>query len=255
MSTSSPLRALVGQLDDELPRLAREVIARHLDMTRAENQAFYQQPDERRHHQMIWHQWGIITHTRRFWQHFLQTVPHMLRSWGLWDAVDAVLRQPINDVSRWDLLEISILLHDIGKFAARRSGHGRYFFTGHERLSGEIIRQELPLLQEYLTPAQLAYVARTAEDHFVLGQLRRHVREQGEYDVAWVESPGFVTLAREIVERHPEDFIEIGVLFLGDSLAKANPAEGPERAVNQYEVNLAVARRYLEVVLRVHAAT
>jgi hypothetical protein len=143
-----------------------------------------------------------------------------------------------------------VLLHDIGKFGGRSRGRTRFHFAGHEALSGQIIRSELDLSRFDLTPAQIEYIARTAEDHFVLGLVRKRAREEGRYDSAFVQSERFAEIARRIKEEHPDDFVETGVLFLGDSLAKLNPAEGPELAAAQYDINIEVAHRYFELVLR-----
>jgi hypothetical protein len=146
-------------------------------------------------------------------------------------------------------LPVGILLHDIGKFGARFRGRSRFHFTGHEKLSGSIIREELHLEDYGLTPAQAEYVARVAEDHFVLGLMRRGARDLGGYDESFAQSSEFRTIALRIKKDHPDDFIEIGVLFLGDSLAKADPQTGPPDAVDQYDVNIEVARAYLQTVL------
>lgn len=243
------IRAAERTLDADLVEIARDVIRRHLDPDDPETAAFLRAPDGRDQHQTNWHQWGIITHSRVFLQHFTGDVERYLRSWGLWQSVDAFLQRPIDGVARWDLLRLTILLHDIGKFGARTRGKQRFHFTGHEKLSGTIIRHEIELTRFGLTARQIEYVALTAEDHFVLGLLRKRAREQGTYDESFTERPEFGVLCREIKREHPQDFVEIGVLFLGDSLAKANPESGPPAAVGQYGVNITVARRYLEVAL------
>jgi len=240
---------IAREIDRRLPELARDVIRSHLDVSVPENRSFLQSPDGREQHQTEWHQWGIITHTRRFLRDLETAVPGYLRSWGRWETVDARLQRPIDGATRWQLLEVTILLHDIGKFGARRRGRQRFHFGGHEVLSGEIIRSQLHLDRLGLTETQIEYIARTAEDHFVLGVVRKRAREQGAYDLGFVETSSFRELALDIKDRHPEDFVEIGVLFLGDSLSKADPESGPERAAGQYGVNIAVARHYLEIVL------
>ncbi len=239
----------LASIDDGLEDIARDVIRRHQDLSRPENASFLELPDAREQHQTQWHQWGILTHTRRFLRHYDEDIPRYLRSWKLKDQVDAVLNQPIDGISKHDLLRVSILLHDIGKFSARRQGRDRYHFARHEEQSGAIIRAELDLPQMGFTTAQTEYIARTAEDHFVLGIVRKAARERGEYDEAFAHSPLFRTLSLHSKTAHPDDFVEIGVLFLGDSLAKVDPASGPERAVSQYNVNIAVAREYLRIVL------
>ena len=104
----------VRELDAALPELARAVIGRHLDPSDPANVRFSLDPDGREEHQTQWHQWGIITHTRMFLKHFEEEVPRLLREWGLWESVDSRLQNCIDGVSRWELLRVSILLHDIG---------------------------------------------------------------------------------------------------------------------------------------------
>lgn len=236
---------VASSLDTDLPELARSVIRRHLDLGEDANRAFLAHPDDRYQHQHHWHQWGILTHTRVFLRMLDEDVPAYLREWGLWQPVNERLSRPIDGVERWRLLRIAVLLHDIGKFAVRTRGRDSFHFQHHERLSGEIIRHELDLGAVGLTPAQIEYVALTAEDHFVLGLVRKRARDQGEFSLEFTASPAFDALCAQIIAGHPGDAIEIGVLFLGDSLAKVNPPEGPDRALSQYDINIAVARAYL----------
>lgn len=239
----------VRALNDELPEIARETIRRRLDLSKPDNQIFLSHPDRRDQHQTHWHSWGILTHTRVFLKLHETVVPERLNQWGLWTDVQEALSQPIDGVSRWDLLKFSILLHDIGKFAARTRGRGSFHFSGHERLSGTVIREDIGLDRFGLTPSQVEYVAMTAEDHFVLGLVRRRARELGEFTVDFPRTTEFSEMSWKIREEHPQDFIEIGVLFLGDSLAKIEPRGGPERALHQSPINEAVARGYLAIVL------
>lgn len=239
----------VQAIDDRLEDMARAVIRDHLDLTQPENASFLAYPDAREQHQTQWHQWGILTHTRVFLRYFDHDIPRYLRDWKLYDRVDRELSRRIDDATRWELLRASILLHDIGKFSARTRGRHRFHFLHHEDDSGSIIRDELDLATLGFTPAQIEYIARTAEDHFVLGVLRKAARERGHYDGRFPSSSHFKALSLAIKADHPEDFVEIGVLFLGDSLAKVDPSSGPAPAVSQYDINIAVARGYLRVVL------
>jgi hypothetical protein len=248
-STVPDIDVVAATIDRELPQMAQSVIARHLDLSDPPNRAFFRDPDNRDQHQKQWHQWGIITHTRVFLRLFDTDVPRYLEEWDVLENVDAVLDETIDGVPKRALLRIAILLHDIGKFGARTRSKTGFHFAYHERLSGEIIRREIALARFGLTPSQIDYVALTAEDHFVLGLVRKRARGSGLYDLRFVDSPMFLALSEQIKAEHPIDFVEIGVLFLGDSLAKANPAEGPGPAVSQYDINITVARRYLAIVL------
>jgi hypothetical protein len=246
----SDLRERTQAIDAGLEEMARAVIRGHLDLSRPENASFLASPDARDQHQTQWHQWGILTHTRMFLRHYDRDIPRYLLDWGVSQQVDDILRQCIDGASRWELLRVAILLHDIGKFSARTLGRKRFHFAHHEEQSGDIIRNELNLPRFGFTSTQTDYIARTAQDHFVLGLLRKAARERGEYDEAFPSTGLFRSLCLQIKTQHPEDFVEIGVLYLGDSLAKVNPASGPERAVSQYDVNIAVAREYLRIVLQ-----
>jgi hypothetical protein len=240
---------IVDAVEAQLPVLARDVIRTHLDTAETNNSKFLDYPDQRDQHQTQWHQWGILTHTRVFLRLYENEVPERLKIWGLWEPTRAWLAQTVDDVARWDLLKISILLHDIGKFGSRTVGSGGFHFAGHEKLSGEIIRTELHLDRLGLTPDQVAYVALTAEDHFVLALARKKARQLGNFTLDFPQSKEFREIARTTQISHPEDFVEVGVLFLGDSMAKADPNAGPEKAVAQNPINEAVARTYLEIVL------
>jgi HD domain len=233
--------------------MARAVMRKHLDMNDPANQHFLHSPDAREQHQTRWHQWGIITHTRVFLRHFDKDIPSLLTEWGLWTDTESIMSRQIDGVSRWNLLRISILLHDIGKFGSRTQGATRFHFAHHESLSGTIIREELRLERYGLTQAQIKYIAMTAEDHFVLALVRKRVREDGEYDSSYASGPNFLAVCRSIEHEHPCDFVEIGLLFLGDSMSKVDPTHGPTDAVGQYEVNIVFARQYLEAVLRVES--
>lgn len=235
-------------IDLQLEEIAQSVIKRHLDLADPANQDFLRHPDHPEQHQTRWHQWGILTHTRTFLRHFDVDVPGYLRSWKVDDCVDAAMSRPIDGIERRNLLRIAILLHDVGKFAVRYRGRYRFHFTEHEKASGDVVREELHLENFGLTAAQIEYIARTAEDHFVLALVRRKAREQQTYDAAYVESVGFEQLCRSIQGEHSDDYIEVGVLFLGDSLAKSDPQTGPEDARSQYDLNIVVAQRYLQTV-------
>jgi hypothetical protein len=239
----------IQAIDLALETMAREVIRAHLDPSRVENERFLAHPDDRRQHQMEWHQWGILTHTREFLRHYEVTIPALLAEWSMDRRVAEILSTLIDGVPRGELLKVSILLHDIGKFAARTESRTGFHFARHERLSGTIVRDELSLERFGLTRSQIDYVAMTAEDHFVLGLARKWARDRHLYDEHFPYTEQFHALALDISADHPNDAAEIGILFLGDSLAKVDPHNGPPRAVSQYGINIDVAREYLRVVL------
>ena len=48
-----------------------------------ENQSFIAHPNDPAEHKPKWHQFGIITHTRRFAYHYDNTMQQYLSEWGL----------------------------------------------------------------------------------------------------------------------------------------------------------------------------
>jgi hypothetical protein len=62
----------------QLPELAKIFIA---DIP--ENKNFIENPDDPAEHHKKWHQFGIITHTRKFLEFYNQQMPDYLKKWGM----------------------------------------------------------------------------------------------------------------------------------------------------------------------------
>lgn len=201
------------------------------------NQAFAEHPDDPLQHETHWHEFGIITHSQKFLEALKTTVPQYLAEWGLKDKADDVLNEKIGNLTKWQLLQITALLHDIGKFTAR-TPHG---FRDHEIHSGKLLRNDLYrfLEQQGLTAIQIEYIATCAEAHFELGKVRRKTR--GRYTLQFTQSDEFKKMARAIIVEHSPVALEIGLIFIADSNGKTT------RPNVQFPINIAAARSYLEV--------
>jgi len=272
-----------------LPEFAQSMMAQHVDAENPRNTAYLANPDSPAEHSPNWHQWGVITHTKMFGLAHDKDVNQLLQKWGLKDQVDKHLDQEIDGQPKRDLLRAAVALHDLGKFTHRTfedepDGSYKATFTDHERKSGELIRDPAfaeALKRDYnLTDNHVEYIAKAAELHFQLGILRSKAKAMGKYNMEFPRSPAFADLAREQMQAHPDMALEMGLLFMGDSMAKTNirikadsDAEieaqhaaiqqritdrlsalpdlhkfNPKliRAVKQLPVNLEVGRRYLE---------
>lgn len=148
----------------------------------------------------------------------------------------------------------------------------------HEAASGRIIRsQEFSgmLKQNYgLTDAQIEYIARCAELHYELGIVRDEAKKSDfGYTLAFAKSDVFRDQAKQLMAQHPGFQLEVGMLFVGDSLAKTDIRIGGNtdeqielqdasiqdalkkrglnpkliKAVKQLPVNIAVAEAYFKV--------
>jgi hypothetical protein len=214
---------------ERLPAIARDLVAGAGYPAHERNARFLADPDDPREHETRWHQWGIITHSRMFERCYLEEVPRLLDEWGIAGAVASGLGQTIDGAPRGDLLRLAIPLHDLGKFAVRqvrlaRGGRVATSFKFHEAESGRIIRRPAlsRLLKEEigLSPARHDYVAECAARHYELAHVRDALKGDGAYDLAHVRTPRFGRLCLELMEKNAGYELEVGLLWLADSLAK-----------------------------------
>lgn len=233
---SPGISEIMQRLRDALPGIATGLINGNLNMSDPANQSFAAQPDDPAEHAPMWHQYGILTHSEKFVSALQTTIPVHLERWGLAEIVNAALSVEIDGISKRNLLLIAGLLHDVGKFTARKmiydqkTGITAYTFEGHEEHSGSIVRNELrPMLRELgLTDSQIEYAAICTELHFELGKTRRASKTEGGYTIAFTESPAFARAVQEIIDAHPDYALEIGLLFIADALSKTEVAATAE---------------------------
>lgn len=211
----------IDQLRGSLPTIAELVIDGE------KNPSLKANPDDYLEHSPKWHQHGIVTHSLEFAKAMKTTIPDYINEWGLEEPVNEVLSEQIDGVEKRQLLEVASLLHDVGKFTARKEGHDHdevsYSFTDHEEHSGQIIRTQLhdTLKELKLTDRQIEYVARCAELHFELGKVRRSSKENGGFTMAFVDTPAFQEAAQEIIDNNSNFALEIGLMFIADGLSKS----------------------------------
>lgn len=242
------VKRIIENLSTNLPEIGRSLIEGSQDMSLQHNIDFALEPDERKHHSKKYHQHGIITHSREFERSMQQDIPNLLEEWGVREEADRVLSDDIDGISKKDLLSIASLLHDTGKFTARKvapeNGTLTPHFDDHEEHSGDIIRTSLqPILSEQgLTDAQIEYVARCAELHFELGKVRRIAKTKrkvgndtsvggrvlrdyqemmGGYTMDFAHSLELEEAANEIIDQNPDFALEIGLQFIADGLSKS----------------------------------
>lgn len=276
-------REIIASLWEKLPAIAKDLIQKSLDLSDERNRRFFENPDDFLEHEPNWHQWGIITHTKMFEKFYREEIPRYLKQWGLSDKFQKQMSEQIDGLTKDQLLNIAILLHDLGKFTERKlkreeDGSISTSFKNHEAVSGKIIRTpefSKMLKQEYgLTEAQIEYIACCAEMHYELGIVRDEAKKSAfGYTLTFVRSDEFKNRAKQIMAQYPDFQLEIGVLFLADSLAKtdirieadtdeqidsqdeliketlAQRGLNPQliKAVKQLPVNLAVAEAYLKI--------
>lgn len=248
-----------------------------------ENDHFAKHPDSVEEHHVDWHQYGIITHTKKVREAYHNELMPLLNAWGLADKVSSYLSQSVGSGwTRGELLEISIPVHDLGKFARShfyKDGKAYPDYVGHEAISEQIVlsneRVKGILASGGLMTGEISHVAALAGLHFELGKVRDVARSRGGYNLAFAKSSSATETFTELRSRHPNHAPEIGLWYIVDSMGKislrcdadndeALAASRPQResdvaaaglrpsllnALIQYPVNLHVAREYLKQVL------
>ena len=273
---------IVTELEERLPEIARGIIQNNDRLPDEYRQRFYHNPDSVDEHEPNWHQWGIITHSRKFREMYDGEVSGYLKSWELEQRVGEYLQREIDGVPKSELIRVSMPLHDLGKFRKglkEKDGKTKFDFDNHEKISQEIIlSQEFrEMLRDYgLSNPQIEYVAKCAGNHYELGFVRDRAKKSDlGYTIRFVESPNFSEAVKEQLSRFDGFEVEVGLLFLADSLAKTDviiPAESDAQieqyspraeqeikqrglnpklinAVKQRPVNIAVVKEYLSMVL------
>lgn len=220
---------LKSSLKGSLPTIGSQLIVSHVDMTHPANQSFAANPNDPSEHAPTWHQFGIVEHSIKFQESMEGSVLDYVRAWGLIDSVEEELSKDIDGVSKRELLTITSLLHDIGKFTGRKveeknDGSISASFEDHEAESGRLVRQEpiYSYLETHgLTVSQIEYIAHTAELHFELGKLRRVAKttEVG-YTMKFVDTPECQEAIDQIIEEHRDFALEIGLQFIADAMSK-----------------------------------
>ncbi|MBK8735779.1 MAG: hypothetical protein IPL98_07715 [Saprospiraceae bacterium] len=157
------INIISNKLLDMLVDIARQIIE-----PRPENENFQINPDDPNEHVSNWHQFGIITHTKVVLDAYITTISEYFIEWQVEDKIKSKLAVKIDNIAKYDLIKIGIILH-IGKFARNFKSEGGKFehnFYGHEAISENLIIYEDSFIHKLLknsfslTIPQIAYIGR-----------------------------------------------------------------------------------------------
>ncbi len=177
---------------------------------------------------------------------------------------DKVLTEQIDGRSKDELFKIAAILHDLGKFDRLfkvKDGTETNLptHTGHEAKAADYILNDdyvhNLLAHDYgLTEDQIKYIAECTRLHYELGKIRKVAKQSEEgYTLAFAKTDKCKEACKEIANQFPDFKVEVGILFMCDSMAKTdvvvNGATDEEiEAVKQGPVNNAMAKTYFEVL-------
>lgn len=159
-----------------------------------------------------WHQFGLLTHTKKVRAAFLDEIPILLKAWNL---------NSLEDLYDKNLFEASIPLHDLGKII---SYWDKSTIRGHELLSKNLIREnflinKLKLLG--LSKEQIGYISDCVETHYALGKEIRDVLNYNQkFTLEDLLGEEVNRLCKSLENKYPALKTEIGVFYLCDSLGK-----------------------------------
>jgi len=226
---------IIDEIDQNLEDIARFILSKKIEneenfLFKLMQKKFFINLDSPLEHHPKWHQWGIITHTRKFIKFYDTKVQKDLKEWNIYNRVQKHLSYKIDGISKAKLIYIGILFHDIGKFHKNYKMNPNLKidinFKNHEIYSYNIIKNELfsLLSKNYgLSDNQIEYIAMCARYHFELGIVREFAKKSPQgYTIEFAKSDKFKKNIEKIIPNFKEYAIEVGLLFLADSYAKSD---------------------------------
>lgn len=216
---------------ERLTQIARQVMVQNKNGKYGISKEFHDNPDSIDLHEPNWHQWGVITHTKKVTEAYTGSeVRNYLEQWGIKNEINKLMREEVDGIPKTELIKLGLALHDVGKFVGGtvvdpQTGKEKITYQNHEAASGEIINkgQVKTILEEEFgfTPMQIVYISKCAELHFKLGDLRDEAKKSpAKYSIKYLGTPEFKSQVEAYQKAYPEYAVEIGLMFLCDSLGK-----------------------------------
>lgn len=219
MITTYPLIDIINK---NMPEIAKKIVLVESKLPEKEKQEFLKDIDSYYEHEPKWHQWGIITHSRKCSEEYEKYVSENLNGSKL---LGEFKKQEIEGMPKYQLLRVLAPLHDIGKLLkGPKDKNGRFQFGEHEKESKRIIISDYiyPLLRENgLKKSQIKYIADVAENHGFLGEIRQKLKKSDKgYCFDNLNNGDLEEILTSKVSLSDKFNIEKGIFFVVDSLAK-----------------------------------
>lgn len=222
-------------LETELPDIIKKIAEEYKIPPYIDN------PDFLEERLCSWHQFGLLTHTKKVRRVFLNELNGLLKEWRLQDKVESYFSKDIDGVERKTLFEISIPLHDLGKIVCYSDER---VDREHEKASKTLIstgflKEELSNFG--LSDGHRAYLEQCIETHDVLGKkLRDVLKHKGNLRLDYVSSRNINNLCKDLARDYFSIKTEIGIFFLCDLLGKTDLRVSAENdmEIMQQETNI-----------------
>ena len=204
-------------LEKELPETIKKIAQNYSISTYINNPHFL---DERL---SSWHQFGLLTHSKKVRKVFLNELGGILKKKGLYEKIHDKLNQKVDNIKRKTLFEASIPLHDLGKILAYGDKRTN---RSHESLSKYLISQD-PLKKRLedldLSEEHINYLGRCIETHYVLGSRGRDkLNPAGNFKLDYISKENIGSFCESLSKEYSDIKTELGIFFLCDSLGKTD---------------------------------
>jgi hypothetical protein len=207
---------IAEQLENNLPEIIKNIAKQY------KIESYIQNPDFKEPRLSKWHQFGLITHSKNVRKIFLTELPIILQKLNLTQKINQQLNKKIDNLTKYQLLEISIPLHDLGKITGLKDTQTD---RNHELASSSLIEQPYlnQLLSNNLTSNQINYIKKCIKHHGTLGrEIRDILVPQNKFNLDYLNTEEFKQLCNKVAERHKDIKLELGIYFLCDTLGKTN---------------------------------
>lgn len=211
------IEELPEKLEKGLSHLIRDIAKEHNISKYVQDQDFL----EKRLHS--WHQFGLLTHTKKVREVFLNELDSLLQDWKVYGSVKKELNRKVHGVKKSKLLEISMPLHDLGKILCYGDSRTN---REHEKLSGflmETSRISDLLDQSGLSSIHRSYIREYVETHDLIGKrIRDELKHEGKLRLDFLSNNEVKEKCRRLGDEQENIKFELGVYFLCDLLGKTD---------------------------------
>lgn len=233
---------IANKIEKQLPELIVQ-IAKQYDI-----KPFIENPNFAEPRLVKWHQFGLLEHTQKVREAYLTKIDTktdaFLENLGITKIIDTHFNDKISGLKKYELLDISIPLHDLGKIIAYSDSRNN---REHELLS--VLLMEEDILKNFLNKMgllneHLRYIKSCVGLHDILGKkLRDELKHAGKLKPEFLFSDETKSLCKKIANDYSEFKYEIGIYFLCDSLGKTdiliphgdNPAVYEKKIISELE--------------------
>lgn len=254
-------------LEDELPEIIKEIARQYSIKEYIENSDFLETRLKK------WHQFGLLSHSKRVRKVFLKEWEDFLKKQEYSSKIIKKLSKNVDGISKKDLLEISIPLHDLGKIMVLGN---QSFNREHEIHSEKLLYKKFlygKLKSFGLSDPHLEYISKYVRNHDVVGKdIRDELKKEERLNLESISKKEVVKKCKKVYLKYPEIKTELGIYYFCDSFGKTdilinaqtdkdiskqerdiekilkekNLPQNLKYAVMQLPINIKLAKTYLE---------